>query len=138
MKYYLAGPMTGIPQFNFPLFASVTKLLRERGYDIVSPAETDSPAVQAAAVASPDGAYDEKGQVAGETWGDMLAKDVKLIADEVDGIVLLPGWATSKGARLEAFVAVTTGKRLMIFDQDLLCRCTPAHIMHDINRGILK
>ena len=41
-----------------------------------------------------------------ETWGDMLARDVKLIADGVAGIIFLPGWQRSRGARLEAYVGV--------------------------------
>ncbi len=41
IKWYLAGPMTGIPQFNYPLFDSVSAELRASGYDITSPAEMD-------------------------------------------------------------------------------------------------
>lgn len=103
-KWYLAGPMTGIPQFNFPLFESEATRLRAAGYDIVSPHELDSPAVQAAAWASPDGSLGS-GTIAGETWGDILARDVKVVADQVDGILVLPGWVNSRGARLETFVA---------------------------------
>ena len=35
---------------------------------------------------------------------------MKLVADRVDGIVLLPGWERSRGARLEAFVGLLTDK----------------------------
>lgn len=106
MKAYLAGPMSGIPQFNFPMFHSAAKVLRERhGFNLISPAEQDSPSVQKAAMASVDGKYDASGKVGGETWGDMLARDVKMLADDgIQGIVLLPGWEKSKGARLESFV----------------------------------
>ncbi len=103
---YLAGPMTGIPQFNFPLFDAAAKDLRSRGLLITSPHENDTPAVQAAAWASPDGKLDDAGKIAGETWGDILARDVKLVADECSGVVVLPGWGKSKGARLEVFVAL--------------------------------
>lgn len=106
MKCYLAGPMSGIPQFNFPMFHEAARVLRNRHkLEIISPAETDTPAVQVAAMASKDGKYDASGKVGGETWGDMLARDVKMLADDgIQGIVLLPGWAKSRGARLEAFV----------------------------------
>lgn len=108
--WYLAGPMTGIPQFNFPLFESEAKRLRAAGFHILSPHEQDSPAVQAAAWASPDGKLDQNGQIAGETWGDILARDVKLVADDVCGVLVLPGWSQSRGARLETFVAALTQK----------------------------
>jgi hypothetical protein len=124
--------MTGFPQFNVPLFDTVASALREQGWTIVSPAELDSEEVRAVALASPDGKLSPEGLIAGETWGDMLARDVKLLADGVevptgemigvfegepvkirqpiDGIVLLPGWQNSRGARLEAFVGLLTGK----------------------------
>lgn len=110
MKLYLAGPMTGIPQFNFPAFAEATAALRALGHEVISPAEQDPPEVQAAALASPDGRLDANGMIAGKTWGDILALDVKTVADDVEGVVLLPGWQLSRGARLETFVALLCRK----------------------------
>lgn len=107
-KFYLAGPMTGIPKFNVPVFEAATKDLRSRGYNITSPAELDSPAVKKAASESADGLLVD-GKIGGETWGDILAKDVKLIADELTAVVVLDGWAGSRGANLEVFVAMTCG-----------------------------
>ena len=101
--------MTGIPQFNIPALNDAAADLRGRGYEVVSPAELDDPGTLAAALASPDGAPGS-GSSNGETWGDFLARDVKLIADAgLDGIVLLPGWEHSRGARLETFVAHLCG-----------------------------
>lgn len=117
LTWYLAGPMTGRPQFNFPLFERVSAALREQGYTVISPAELDSPAVQKAAMESDDGAQVDGG-LAGETWGDMLARDVKLLADECGGIVLLPGWGDSKGARLEAFVSLLCDNQFARWDED--------------------
>lgn len=104
-RYYLAGPMSGIPQFNFPAFFDAARLLRERGLDVVSPAELDDPKTRDDALASPDGKLID-GKSSGQTWGDFLARDVKLIADQVQGIIFLPGWPRSKGAKLEAIVAL--------------------------------
>ena len=109
MKLYMAGPMSGIPQFNYPAFLGAAELLRKQGFDVYCPAEMDSPELQAAAMASTTGNFTDLGDT-GETWGDMLAEDVKLIADEVDGVVLLNGWQNSRGARLEAFVALQLQK----------------------------
>lgn len=123
---YVAGPMSGLPQFNFPLFDAVAESLRDDGYTIVSPHECDSEETRRMAWASPDGAPTG----GGESWGVCLARDVKMLADGVDvraptpaddpvqayetltidGIAFLPNWDRSKGARLEAFVGLLTGK----------------------------
>jgi len=104
MRGYLAGPMTGLPQFNFPAFDAAAKMLRDAGHEVISPAELDDPETRKKALASPDGAPGS-GSHDGETWGDFLARDIKLIADgTLDVIWVLPGWESSKGALLETFV----------------------------------
>lgn len=108
-KVYVAGPMTGFPQFNIPRFERQTRRLRAAGFEVVSPIERDSPAVQEAARASKDGAL-VNDTIAGETWGQILARDVIIVADEVQGVVVLPGWEKSRGARLEVFVALLCRK----------------------------
>lgn len=114
--WYTAGPMSGIPQFNYPLFLMVAKKMREQGFTIVSPAELDTPKMQALAMTSKDGSLASMEKESGETWGDMLARDVKLISDKVGGIVVLPGWDRSRGARLEVFVGLLTGKQFAWWD----------------------
>ncbi|HXS14473.1 MAG TPA: DUF4406 domain-containing protein [Acidobacteriaceae bacterium] len=106
MRVYLAGPMSNIPQFNFPLFYKVAAELRERGWDVVSPAELDDQEDKGAAMSSPDGDPNNRDHMGGKTWADFLARDVKLIADKVQGIVFLQDWWRSRGARLEAFVGL--------------------------------
>jgi hypothetical protein len=111
MKYYLAGPMSGVPQHNLPLFYKVAKELRDKGYKIISPAELDDDEVVKAALNDLNGDIHvgNGSKIAGYTWGDFLARDVKVVADMCDGIILLPNWEKSKGARLECFVAVSCG-----------------------------
>ncbi|HQR71250.1 MAG TPA: DUF4406 domain-containing protein [Burkholderiaceae bacterium] len=111
MRLYVAGPMSGIPHFNIPLFDQVATTLRLMGHEVINPAEEDPPPVRAAALAS---AYGDPADLlpTGSTHGDLLARDVKLIADGIDGIVLLANWWKSKGACLEAFTALTYGKPL--------------------------
>lgn len=116
MKFYLAGPMSGLPQFNFPAFDAAASLLRELGHEIVSPAELDDEDTRADALASPDGRPTQRDKVNGHTWGDFLSRDVKIVADKVQGIVFLPGWDKSRGARLEAFVGILCGHSFRHFD----------------------
>jgi hypothetical protein len=105
MRLYIAGPMTGYPQFNIPAFDEMAALLREQGYDVVSPAELDDPEIRAISLLSPDGNIDTL-TTHGQSFGDFLARDVKMLADDgIDSVVVLPGWAKSRGARLETFVA---------------------------------
>jgi len=101
--------MTGLPQFNYPAFKALAKVLRAQGFEVVSPTEMDDPVVQAASLASTDGNPDTI-QSHGYTWGDFLARDVKMLAEDgIKAVVVLPGWADSRGARLETFVAYLCG-----------------------------
>ena len=109
MKYYLAGPMTGVPQFNIPLFDEAAFKLRKAGFDIISPAERDTYETRSSALRSKDG--DHAQLTTAESYGDMLSRDMKIIADEVDGLVLLDGWENSRGARLEVYVALVLQKK---------------------------
>lgn len=111
---YTAGPMTGLPQFNIPAFQRVARRLRKEGYTVVSPVELDSDAIRQEALASPDGAMPATGKIGGETWGQILARDVRVIADHVDCIVVLPNWERSRGARLEVFVALLCKKPIYL------------------------
>ena len=105
--WYLAGPMTGIPQDNLPAFIKAAAALRDEGFTIVAPVEFETAEVMQAVIDNPELTFNE---AAGTTWGSALARDVEIIADEIDGLVFLPGWEKSKGARLEAFVGILTGK----------------------------
>jgi Domain of unknown function (DUF4406) len=110
---YLCGPMTGYPGFNFPAFAEAAVTLRGLGITVVSPAEVDEEhGIATEARASTDGKFGPDGKLAGQTWGDMLARDVKIVADQVSGVAVLPGWMYSKGAKLEVIVAILADKAI--------------------------
>lgn len=140
LTLYLAGPMSGIPQFNYPEFARITKELRGAGYNIISPAEHDTPRQQGMAVASNDGLIDGKMPVDdrtikfdGETWGDVLARDVKLIFDRCDGVVVMQNWGKSRGARLEVFVANLTARSIFVYQGEGVIRpMSEAEYLHGI------
>lgn len=92
-RVYVAGPMTGLPELNFPLFHRVTAELRARGALVVNPAELN-----------PDPTAD---------WTDCMRADLKALVD-CDAIVLLPGWEKSRGATLEHHVASKLGLRVLL------------------------
>ncbi len=103
-KVYIAGPMTRLPSFNIPAFDAAAAELRRRGFDVVSPAELDDPALRAEELASPDGNPD--GLTEPHDWGTLLGRDLVVIAtSELTGVWVLPGWEASRGTRLETFVA---------------------------------
>ena len=115
---YIAGPMTHRPQFNFPTFDAMADSLRAMGMTVVSPAELDDPEDRARAMASPDGA--PLHYTYGKTHADFLARDLKIIAEQVDAICVLPGWSDSTGARIETFIGFAYGKPVVQLVGDTL------------------
>lgn len=116
MKLYLAGPMSGIEDFNAPAFRQAARALRDFGHEVVSPVEADE-----AEGLQLEGPPREAHPSA--TWGDCLSRDVKLIADSaIDGIVLLPGWEQSKGAKLELALALILKLTVYKFKRGLIER----------------
>ncbi len=138
MKIYIAGPMTGIPQFNVPFFDRVATELRAQGYDVVSPAELDSPEMRKAALASSDGALAPLEKTTKETWGEVLARDVRVLSDHgIEGIVLLPGWEKSRGANLEATVGLLNGLKFFTYD-DFLTPVGSRFVLTGIQNGFYE
>lgn len=125
-RYYLAGPMRNLPLYNFPQFRRVAALLREQGYEIISPAELDSTAIQTEAMRSKTGGEcDRHGGMGGETMGEILGRDVRILHDSAHGMIFLPNWERSRGARLEAFVGLLQKDFAFLRWQDNESRAVP-------------
>jgi hypothetical protein len=82
---YLSGPMTGLPEFNYPRFREVAAKLRAAGHVVYNPADFahhgEFPARQA------------------------FSEYTAFICNRADTIVLLEGWENSKGALAERALA---------------------------------
>ena len=89
-RVYLSGPMSGIPDHNFPAFHEWAARLRAEGFEVVSPAEIE-----------------EAG-----SWEMCLRKDMRELPT-CDAIALMPGWERSKGAHLELHVAHRLGMEVI-------------------------
>lgn len=116
--FYLGGPMTGKPQFNFPAFFKAGSILRSNGYNIISPAELDDGNTQQRAMESPDGKpWTEEDAPGGPVWADFLSRDLIICSlSTCMGGIFLEGWHESRGARLESYVLDRLGKSLYEYE----------------------
>lgn len=96
-RVYLAGPMSGIEQLNFPVFHHVTGKLRAMGFDVINPAEINiDPAAG---------------------WAACMRADIPQLLT-CDAIALLPGWHDSRGATLEHHIAAQLGMAVAHIDPE--------------------
>jgi hypothetical protein len=118
MKYYIAGPMTGIPNFNFPAFNAAAAKLRAQGCEVFNPAERDIERHNGVDISADNHAGDPAlaAQVHGFSLRDALADDTAYICKEATGIAMLPGWENSKGARAEHALAVALSLSILYLE----------------------
>ncbi len=83
-RTYIAGPMTGYPDLNFPAFHREAAYFRKLGKEVVNPAEINT---------DPNAG-----------WIDCMRADLRELVTCAE-IVMLPGWERSKGATLEHHIA---------------------------------
>lgn len=91
-RLYIAGPMTGIKDFNYPAFRHATVMLDRNDYDIEDPSTNSLPE--------------------GSKWEAYMRVTIPQMLS-CDGVALLEGWENSRGARLEVFIAAALGIRCM-------------------------
>ena len=109
-RLYLSGPMTGLPQQNYPAFHAAAASLRRAGYRVVNPAELHPHSRLRRWQATMTAWLTRTPAPALPTWGEyMRAALVGLLSCEA--IVLLPGWEHSRGARCEVSLAAELGMR---------------------------
>ncbi len=90
---YIAGPMTGHADWNYPAFNDKARELRALGYEVRNPAETE---------------------IEGEPeWIDWMERAIAMMLPECNAIYMLPGWSKSNGARIEHMIAWRQGMEIM-------------------------
>lgn len=94
MKVYIAGPMTGHKDFNYPAFNAAASRWRDAGSTVFNPAEN----------------FDGD---TGRDYREYMRADLAMLLD-AEAIALLPGWRLSRGARFELLVSQLLG--LLIYD----------------------
>ena len=110
---YLAGPMRGYKDFNFPAFDECQHYLELAGFHVVNPAEQDR-----INGFDPTGLNGEDYELEALDFDlrEALSRDFDWIINHVDAVVMLPGWEKSRGATTEKFVAELVGVEVMYFD----------------------
>src|SRR5690625_774633 len=91
-RVYISGKMTGIKDFNYPVFHKKEKQLRRLGYEVFNPANIQG--------------RDDW------TWQDYMRECIAAIP-KCTHIYLLNGWETSRGANIELLIANTIGLTVM-------------------------
>ena len=110
---YLAGPMRGYPEYNFPAFHKAAAELRKRDWKVWSPAERDEAE-----------GFDPK---ADEAWplSYYMQFDLPAVCQS-QAVIVLPGWEESKGARLEIHTAHAVGIPVYRYDDGSEVTTIPA------------
>ena len=92
-RLYLAGPMSGLPEYNHPAFHAAAAQLRDAGYTVISPAENGLP---------PEA-----------PWAEHMRRDVMLMMQNATALATLPGHRYSRGAQIETNLAASLGMPVM-------------------------
>ena len=96
-RIYISGPMSDLPEFNYPAFNALAAELRAAGHHVENPAEATPPNCN--------------------SWLGYMRLAVAQLAT-CDTVVMLKGWEQSRGAQVEYQLAVGMG--LQIVDASLV------------------
>ena len=118
MKIYLAGPMRGIKDFNFPAFHAWAADLRAKGDEVFNPAERDEKEFGTEILKTATGSEAEVAERMGLIDSLGLARkcflaDTQWICIYADAIALMPGWENSRGAKAERALGEALGLKII-------------------------
>ena len=97
-KIYIAGPMTGLPNYNFEAFDRAAKILKARGLEPINPADIGRQWLI-------DNAHKEPNEY---EYQKLLLEGRKLLR-QCSKIYLLRGWEKSRGALGELSYELVVG-----------------------------
>ena len=106
VRIYIAGPMTGLPDFNYPAFDACAVSLRAQGFLVENPADNPEP---------PCG-----------TWLGYMRMALRQLA-LCDGVAMLPGWGHSRGAVIEHQLGKNLG--LAVHEVEYFLNRSPAELL---------
>lgn len=110
MKVYIAGPMTGYEEFNFPQFFQAERELVALGHEPLNPAWNNGDNLEQAIIDAEE---------SGRNWYDYMRKDLVYLS-QADAVVVLEGWKKSKGAQLEVHIARKLDMPILILEDGKL------------------
>lgn len=97
-KVYISGAISGLPiKEVIKDFGSIELAIKSMGLIPVNPLNV--------CPFSPE-----------KTWNDYMKEDIKALVD-CDYIVMMEGWETSRGARLEKYIAKELGIEIIILER---------------------
>jgi len=82
---YIAGPMTGLPDLNYPAFNAAEEALTAAGHAVLNPARNGT-------------------IVGSNAWQQYMRLSIAQVL-QAETVALLPGWVNSRGATLERRIA---------------------------------
>lgn len=89
MIVYIAGPMTGFPDLNYPAFYAAEEALTAAGHAVLNPARNGT-------------------IVGSNAWQQYMRLSIAQVL-QAEAVALLPGWVNSRGALLERRIATALG-----------------------------
>ena len=104
---YIAGPMRGYDDYNYPAFDRQQKVLEAQGWIVINPAEMDrddDKPINGPMQFDPDNNYEDH-----EFMRKALKRDMVAICDDCTAIYMMSNWEKSKGARTEWALAKALG-----------------------------
>lgn len=112
-RIYVAGPMKGLPNYNYGAFDEVARILTLAGFHVENPAQIGR-----------DLGVDPMLMPADHDWNEtpknfriLFKRDLEALS-RCNALYLLDGWEKSKGATAERAVAVALGMKVYETDEE--------------------